>query len=244
MFLEAECSIRGKVIATASEVGSIYKLDNAVPFPPQNSLAAVQDNESIKLWHKRLGHLNENGMRQLRNGMADGINFNDENIEPCIPCIQGKQHRLPFNKTGGTRATQKLGLVHSDLCGPMSVDSAGGGKYILLFIDDFTRKIFIYVIKSKTQVTAKFKEFKAKVENETDLKIKVLRSDNGTEYVNQGLDSYLRQCGIEHQRFHTHQNRTVWLREPIEPFAKWRRVRCSTQDYQETHGRRLALQCI
>jgi len=83
-----------------------------------------------------------------------------------------------------------LDLVHSDVCGPMSVPSMGGYLYITTFIDDFSWKTWIYFLKSKDEVFSKFKEFKAQVENLTNRKIKVLRSDNGGEYNSKDLIIY------------------------------------------------------
>jgi len=64
----------------------------------------------------------------------------------------------------------------------MKTKSLGGSRYILSFIDDFSRKCFLYFLKTKDEVFSKFKEFKAEVELETGLQIKILRSDNGGEY--------------------------------------------------------------
>lgn len=69
-------------------------------------------------------------MELLKRGMASGINYTDTDYTPCIACIEGKQSRLPFSKQTYTRANEKLGLIHSDLCGPMSVSSFSGAKYL------------------------------------------------------------------------------------------------------------------
>lgn len=77
--------------------------------------------------------------------------------------------------------------------------SIGGSKYFLTFIDDCTRKVFVYFLESKTQVVESFMEFKATVENETGRRIKILRSDNGKEYVNRALKQELVKSGIKYQ---------------------------------------------
>ena len=106
--------------------------------------------------------------------------------------------KQPF-KNEGSRATSLLELIHSDLCGPMENQSLGGARYFLTFIDDFSRKVFVYFLKCKSEVLEKFLEFKNKVENELDRKIKVLRSDNGREYINSQFDKCLKKFGIKHQ---------------------------------------------
>ena len=75
-------------------------------------------------------------------------------------------------------------IVHSDVCGPMSSSSLSGYVYYVSFIDDFSRKTWIYFLKGKSEVFSKFKEYKALVENQTDRKIKTLQSDNGEEFKN------------------------------------------------------------
>lgn len=81
-----------------------------------------------------------------------------------------------------------MGTIHSDLCGSMETTSLGGARYYLTFIDDFTRKIFIYFLETKDQVSETFEKFKTLVENQTGKNIKILCTDNGGEYVNRKLE--------------------------------------------------------
>jgi hypothetical protein len=95
------------------------------------------------------------------------------NISPCNACILGKHCKQPFY--GSTsRASRKLGLIHSDLCGPMPVQFANGNKYLLTFIDDYTRMCWVYLLKEKSQVFATFKNFHLWITNETQLNIGTL----------------------------------------------------------------------
>ncbi|KAK8628128.1 hypothetical protein V6N13_063840 [Hibiscus sabdariffa] len=86
----------------------------------------------------------------------------------CEPCKLGKKHRLPFPKEKVWRASEKLQLVHTDICGPHRTLSLGGNKYFILFIDDFTRMTWVYFMKEKSEVFKVFKKFKAltEVQNE------------------------------------------------------------------------------
>ena len=80
----------------------------------------------------------------------------------------------------------------------MSVRSIGGAKYFVTFIDDFSRKVWAFPLKSKDQVLSVFKQFQASVERETEKKIKCIRIDNGREYI--GLfDAYCKEQEIRHQ---------------------------------------------
>ena len=73
--------------------------------------------------------------------------------------------------------------------------------YIVSFIDDYSRKTWVYFLKSKDEVFGKFKEFKALVENLSDKKIKILRSDNGGEYTSNEFIDFKKNVGIK--RKHT-----------------------------------------
>ena len=82
-------------------------------------------------------------------------------------CIKGKLSRKPFKPVGETRSTRKLGLVHTDVCGPMHTESFGGKKYFVTFIDDYRRYCAVYFLKYKSEVLEKSKEFEALVTNQS-----------------------------------------------------------------------------
>ncbi len=92
----------------------------------------------------------------------------------CEAYIEGKHQRTYFFKNEATRASKLLELVHSDVCGPMKTTSRGGARYFVTFIDDFSRKTHVYLLKAKGKVFDKFKAYKALVENHTSMKIKTL----------------------------------------------------------------------
>lgn len=182
-----------EIVITATKRDDLYILDEK----SECSLVTVENRS--QLWHRRLGHLNRIGMDLLRKGMASGLSFDNVSSEPCIACLEGKQTRLPFKGKGGKRVNEPLQLIHSDLCGPMPEKSWGGSRYFLTFIDDHSRKVFVFFLKAKNEVFNIFKQFQAMVENETDKKIKVLRTDNGGEYVSSNMKNHLQKLGIKHQ---------------------------------------------
>jgi transposase InsO family protein len=81
----------------------------------------------------------------------------------------------------------------------MHNESLNGSKYFLLFVDDYSRYCWVYFLKSKSDVFAKFVKFKAVVELETGNRLKILRSDNGGEYTSRQFEAYLAKEGIKHQ---------------------------------------------
>jgi hypothetical protein len=98
----------------------------------------------------------------------------------------GKYAKTTF-PSNDSRSKGILNLIHSDVCGPMSAVSIGGFSYYVSFIDDHSRKTWIYFIKTKDEVFSLFQEFKDLVQNQTERKIKVLRSENGGEYTSNAL---------------------------------------------------------
>ena len=183
------------LIARGIEVNGLFKIESQ----PTNLCFAITEDKQM-LWHRRLGHANRASMQLLLRN-ATGIDFSGKTAgsSPCEACCLGKQHRLPFPKSVGVKTTEVLQLIHSDLSGKMEVKSIGGANYFLTFIDDFSRKCFIYFLKSKDEAPEIFMEFKALVENQTGKKIKCIRSDRGGEYVNSRLSEIVKGSGIKQE---------------------------------------------
>ena len=124
------------------------------------------------LWHERMGHIGEKGLRAMHNeGMVKDFPKCNLEVRFCEHCINGKQSRLKF-PSRVTRENGILELVHSDVFGPVTMPSLGGSLYYVSFIYDFSRKAWIYFPRKKSEVFEKFKEFKFLMENEIDKKIK------------------------------------------------------------------------
>jgi transposase InsO family protein len=111
----------------------------------------------------------------------------------------GKQHKDPISKRSTWRATQKLQLIHADICDPISPMSNNKKRYSLCFIDDFSRKACIYFLSEKSEAFNMFKCFKKLVENETGLSIKCLRTDRGGEFNSKDFNEFCKQHGIKRQ---------------------------------------------
>jgi len=92
-----------------------------------------------------------------------------------------------------------LDLIHTDVWGPSQVASIGGAKHYVIFIDDFSKKVWVYFLKQKSVVFQKFKKWKTMVKNQQGRKMKVLRSDKGGEYTFKEFKDYLVSKSIKHQ---------------------------------------------
>ena len=96
------------------------------------------------------------------------------------------------------RHTEPLDLIHSDICDLKFVQTRGGNKYFITFIDDSTKYCYVYLLKSKDETIDKFVLHKHEVENQLNKEIKVLRSDRGGEYESPFVD-VCTQHGIIHE---------------------------------------------
>ena len=103
--------------------------------------------------------------------------------------------RISF-KGVGMRAADLLGLIHTDVCGPMSITAREGYRYFITFTDDLSRYGYVYLMKHKSESFEKFKEYQNRVQNLLGRKIKTLRSDRGGEYLSHEFDQHLKDCGI------------------------------------------------
>ncbi|PNX79108.1 copia-type polyprotein, partial [Trifolium pratense] len=151
------------------------------------------------LWHLRYGHLNIKGLQLLKQkNMVVGLPEIKIDNEVCEGCIYGKMHHLPFPKTAW-RSQAPLELVHADICGPTRTPSLGNKRYFLLFVDDYTRMIWIYFLDQKSEAFVKFLHFKALVENQSGHKLKTLRTDRGGEFIYKPFLNYCEEQGIHRQ---------------------------------------------
>ena len=108
----------------------------------------------------------------------------------CKHFKHGKQTKVEF-KTKEYATTKPLQIVHINLCVPTRTKGLNGEKYFMLLIDDYTRMTWVCFLNNKLEAFECFRIFKEIVENETGLKIKTLRSDNGGEFTSNELWDFL-----------------------------------------------------
>ncbi|GKU92526.1 hypothetical protein SLEP1_g6239 [Rubroshorea leprosula] len=190
---------RTLVILKGKKVGGLYHLQGSTV----NGTCAVSTSSSLdkdvtRLWHLRLGHMSERGMMELsKRGLLCGQKIGK--LDFCEHCVYGKQCKLQFGK--GVHQTQgTVDYIHSDLWGPSPVASKGGAMYMLTFIDDYSSKVWVYTLKSKSDVFLTFKQWKTLIEKQTGKQIKRLRTDNGLEYCSGEFDTFCKNNGIVRHR--------------------------------------------
>jgi len=118
-------------------------------------------------------------------------------VNHCI-CNKSKICQLSY-KSSKNKCNEKLGLIHSDICGPMRTESLGGAKYFATFIDDHTRYTETVILRHKSDILDAFQKYKRRVEKETGCVIKQLRIDNPREYLSKEFTSFLENEDISRQ---------------------------------------------
>ncbi|KAK0571587.1 hypothetical protein LWI29_018521 [Acer saccharum] len=150
-----------------------HSLDTELTEPNHKRVKLSKDE--TYLWHLRQSHINLNRIKRL---VSDGplSDLKVDDLPTCESCLEGKMTKRSF-LTKGARATECLGLIHNDLCGPMSIQARGGYECFITFIDDYSRFGYMYLMRHKSDAFDMFKAFKAEVENQFEKHIKILRSD-------------------------------------------------------------------
>ena len=153
--------------------------------------------DTTRLWHMLLGHAGENALQSLvKQGLLKGSKTCK--LEFCEHCVLGKQIRVKFD-TAIHQKNGTLDYVHTNMWGPAKVFFLGGKHYYVTFVDDYSRRVWVYTMRYKDEVLDVFLKWKKLIETQIGYKIKWLKSDNGGEYKS---NLFLKVCqdeGIAHQ---------------------------------------------
>jgi hypothetical protein len=178
--------------------GILYKLLG------HNTQVLVHDEiKPSELLHRRYAHLHYQAFPSIKHIVVGITELKSVHQGLCSGCALGKNITKPF-PSNENRSKGILDLIHSYVCGPMLVKSLGVSIYYVMFIDDFSRKTWLCLLKTKDEVFRKFQEFKVEVENLTDKKIKLIRSNNGGEYTSKELVSFCKEVGIRRELIFPH----------------------------------------
>nr|GEX42163.1 retrovirus-related Pol polyprotein from transposon TNT 1-94 [Tanacetum cinerariifolium] len=153
------------------------------------------------LWHRRLSHLNFGAINHLvRQGLVQGLpklKFEKDHLYSA--CAMGKSKKKSHKPKSKDTNQEKLYLLHMDLCGPIRVESINGKKYILINFDDYSRFTWVKCLRSKDEAPDFIINFLKMIQVRLKVPVRRIRTDNGTEYVNQTLREYYEQVGSSHE---------------------------------------------
>jgi transposase InsO family protein len=187
------------LVATAVHHHGVYSLQL------EQLESAMLAQDSPQLWHRRFGHLGYDNLAKLQQySMVSGMTASAEQFKSagdavCEPCVKAKQHRRS-RPSSGSDSTQPLQLLHMDVCGPLQEPSLGGSVYVATFLDDYTKLSIVRPLASKHAVADAVMEVVEMLEKQSGHQLLVVRTDNGTEYVNKVLSDYFTRKGVVHQR--------------------------------------------
>ncbi|SGY45142.1 BQ5605_C001g00252 [Microbotryum silenes-dioicae] len=191
-------------IATASAITSrIYKLNTSVRTPSPGAIRTLVTTKShgipLLTLHRRYGHASVQTLKKLAaSGQVEGLDWTYSDLEcvdfTCDACLASKAHCLPFPPLS-FHASEPLALVHSDVLS-FPEESISHKRYLVTFVDDFSRKTWVYPIGHKSEVLQTFKDWLMEIKNETGCRVKTLRSDNGGEYISTAFNGFCVAHGI------------------------------------------------
>ncbi|KAJ9538141.1 hypothetical protein OSB04_030874 [Centaurea solstitialis] len=203
-FRETRCCVRtydGQELIEGTRRSNLYTVNfrKQRPFTEVCLLSKATFNQNV-LWHRRLSHLNYATINQLaKTGLVTGLpslRFTKEQL--CSTCKMGKIKKSSQKLKVEHNTSKPLQLLHMDLCGPMRVQSINGRKYVLVIVDDFSRYTWVNFLRSKDGASDIIISFIINVQVRLQLPVQVIRTDNGTEFKNRKLDSFLDSVGITH----------------------------------------------
>nr|GEZ35282.1 putative ribonuclease H-like domain-containing protein [Tanacetum cinerariifolium] len=210
LFTDTECLVlspdfklpnKSQVLLRVPRENNMYNvnLKNIVPFRDLTFLFAKATIYESNLWHKRLGHINFKSMNKLvKCNLVRCLPtkvFKNDNT--CVACKKRKQHRASCKTKLVISVDQPLYRLHMDLFGPTFVKSLNKKSYCLVVTDDYSRFTWVFFLATKDETSLILKTFITGLENQLSLKVKVIRSDNGTEFKNNDLNQFYGMKGIK-----------------------------------------------
>ncbi|GJY12376.1 putative ribonuclease H-like domain-containing protein [Tanacetum coccineum] len=212
LFTDTECLVlssdfklldESQVLLRVPRKDNIYSVDlkSVVPTGDLTCLIAKATIDESNTWHRRLGHINFKTMNKLVKGnLVKGLPSKIfENDHSCVACQKGKQHKASYKTKLVNSISKPLHMLHMDLFGPTNVKSLMKKSYCLVVTDDFSRFSWVFFLATKDETSGILKTFITEIENQLDHKVKVIRSDNGTEFKNSIMNQFCEMKGIKRE---------------------------------------------
>ncbi|GJR39881.1 putative ribonuclease H-like domain-containing protein [Tanacetum coccineum] len=212
LFTDTECVIlspdfkltdESHVLLKVPRKDNMYSVDlkNVVPQVGLTCLFAKSTPDESNLWHRRLGHVKFKTMNKLvRGNLVRGLPSKLFEInQTCVACQKGKQHRASCKTKTVSSISQPLQMLHMDLFGPTFVKSLMKKMYCLVVTYDFSRFSWGFFLATKDETNEILKTFITDIENLIDLRVKVIRCDNETEFKNRVMNQLCEIKGIKRE---------------------------------------------
>ncbi|GJZ97125.1 putative ribonuclease H-like domain-containing protein [Tanacetum coccineum] len=212
LFTEKECFVvssdfkmpdENQVLLKVPRQHNMYTFDmkNVDSSKGYTCLLAKASSNEAKLWHRRLGHLNFKNLNKLVKGnLVRGLPSKSfKNDHTCVACQKGKQHKASCKAKIDRFVTHPLHTLHMDLFGPTSVRSINHASYCLVITDDCSRFCWVFFLAKKDETSNILKTFIKQIENQLNQKVKIIRSDNGTEFKNRVMLEFCGEKGIKQE---------------------------------------------
>ncbi|GJT16678.1 putative ribonuclease H-like domain-containing protein [Tanacetum coccineum] len=176
-----------------------FKMKNIVPKETLTCLVANATSDESILWHRRLGHINFKNINKLvKDNLVRGLPTKHfENDQTCVACLKEKQHRASCKSKVLNLITKPLFMLHMDLFGLTFMSSLMHKKYCLVVTDNYSKFTWVFFLATKDETSEILKNFIKEIENLVDKKVKIIRSNNGTEFKNKVMDDFCRKKGIK-----------------------------------------------
>ncbi|GJR18371.1 retrovirus-related pol polyprotein from transposon TNT 1-94 [Tanacetum coccineum] len=195
--------INGADLLKGSRSTNLYtiSIDDMMKSSPICLLSKASKSKSW-LWHRRLNHLNFGTINDLaRQDLVRGLpRLKFEKDHLCSACQLGKSKKFSHKPKSENTNMEVLHTLHMDLCGPMRVQSINGKKYILVIVDDYSRFTWVKFLRSKDETPEFVINFLKQIQVGLNKTVRYIRTDNGTEFVNQVMSKYYEGVGIFHQK--------------------------------------------
>ncbi|GJX24841.1 putative ribonuclease H-like domain-containing protein [Tanacetum coccineum] len=212
LFTDTECLVlssdfklldESQVLLRVPRKDNIYSVDlkSVVPTKGLTCLFAKATIDESNLWHRRLGHTNFKNMNKLvRGNLVRGLPSKIfENDHYCVACQKGKQHKAFYNAKLMNSISKPLHMFHMDLFGHTNIKSLMKKSYCLVVTNDFSRFSWVFFLVTKDETSGILKTFIIEIENQLDHEVKVIRSDNGTEFKNSVMNQFYKMKGIKRE---------------------------------------------
>ncbi|GJW84955.1 putative ribonuclease H-like domain-containing protein [Tanacetum coccineum] len=212
LFTEAECLVvssdfkmpdENQILLKVPRHHNMYSFDMKAPATAKGfaCLIAKATSDESNMWHMRLGHINFKNLNKLVKGnLVRGLPSKVfKNNHTCVACQKGKQHKASCKAKLERTITVPLHTLHMDLFGPTSMKSINHACYCLVITDDCTRFCWVFFLTSKDQTSSILQTFIKQIENQLNHRVKILRSDNGTEFKNRDMLELYGDKGIKQE---------------------------------------------